>query len=192
MSDVQNDFAALIQQVREGSQTAWHELIAVYGEHILRVVRRKMHRALRTRFDSQDFVQAVWASFIAFVPERYDFDRPEELIAFLTQMAQNKVIEAVRQRILTQKYAASREISMSLSCPAVARFEARQPTAEQILIAREEWQLLIERQPDDHQQMLLMLGGGRGQREVARELGLNEKTVYRVLRKLATQTNEPH
>ena len=73
------EFSALMEQIRDGSSTASHELVTKYGAHILRVVRQKLDKAFRPKFDSQDFVQAVWASFFAFRPERIAFDQPGSL-----------------------------------------------------------------------------------------------------------------
>src|SRR4051812_39041854 len=94
-----SEFSTLMQQIREGSEAASRVLVDRYGTHVLRIVRRKLNSALRPKFDSQDFVQAVWASFFAFRTNFFHFDSPRQLAAFLTELAQNKVIEAVRKRL---------------------------------------------------------------------------------------------
>jgi len=184
MTSLQKDFGSLMRQIQEGSQAASRELVVNYGTYVLRVVRRKLSRSLRSKFDSQDFVQAVWASFFAFQPDRYQFDRPEELVAFLTEMARNKVVEAVRQRLQTQKYNVNKECSLEgAECPVDAPVSS-QPSPDEVAIAREEWQRLLESQPAHYQQILELLRGGHARQEVARDLGLSEKTIYRVVRKL--------
>ena len=60
----------------------------------------------------------------------------------------------------------------------------------EIAMAREEWQLLLAGQPEHYQEILLALRDGRTQQDVARQLGVNERTVRRVLRKLAP--GKPH
>ncbi len=184
MTSLESDFGALMRQIREGSETASRELVVNYGRHVLRMVRRKLSRSLRSKFDSQDFVQAVWASFFAFQPDRYRFDRPEELVAFLTEMARNKVVEVVRQRMQTEKYNVNRERSLGGSESPTDSPISSQPPPDEIAIAREEWQRLLESQPAHYQQILQLLGGGHARQEVARDLGLSEKTIYRVVRKL--------
>src|SRR5688572_23874581 len=74
MSEQQKDFSTLMQCVREGSADATKELLDRYGPHVLRVVRRKLNRKLRPKFDSVDFVQDVWASFFT-TPQQLQFDR---------------------------------------------------------------------------------------------------------------------
>src|SRR2546423_1240234 len=112
MSPEDAEFADLIKRVQEGNKDAAAELHAVYGDHILRVVRKKLHDRLRSKFDSLDFVQDVWASFFTDVPEKYTFDTPEDLIAFLTILARNKVVQVTRMRMEGQKHNVHREVPL--------------------------------------------------------------------------------
>lgn len=186
MADGRADFAELMKRVCTGSQGASRELVERYGAHIIRIIRRKLHRSLRQKFDSTDFVQAVWASFFALPLDNYNFDHSEALVAFLMGLARNKVVETVRQRLQSQKYNVNRERSLDETpgrysdCLATCG-----PTPEEIAIAREEWDRLLEGQPAHYQQMLIALRDGDTQQEVARRLGMNERTVRRVLGKLA-------
>jgi DNA-directed RNA polymerase specialized sigma24 family protein len=124
------------------------------------------------------------------LPQCSAFDQPEELIAFLAELAQNKVIEAVRQRLQSQKHNLNREHSLdSAPLPPTERADTRQPSPCDVAIAREEWQRLIEQQPAHYQRILELLREGHGQLEVAREMGVNEKTVRRVIHKLAPRTS---
>jgi RNA polymerase sigma-70 factor (ECF subfamily) len=189
MSVSLEEFKKLMEGVRDGSEDAARELLNSYGEHILRVVRRKLSRELRSKFDSVDFVQAVWASFFADIHERRGFDHPRALIAFLVTLAQNKVIDAVRQRMQTQKYNVNRERALDGSVSADGMgLAAREPTPSQVAIANDEWRRLLAELPTRYQRMLELLREGHTQKDIARELGVNEKTVRRVLEKL---TGEP-
>ncbi|HKI31931.1 MAG TPA: sigma-70 family RNA polymerase sigma factor [Gemmataceae bacterium] len=184
MSDSQDEFGDLMRRLADGSEDAARELLDRYGEHILRVVRRKLNRELRSKFDSVDFVQAVWASFFA-RPRQRRFDHPQALIAFLVTLAQNKVIDAVRQRLQTQKYNVNRERALDGSVAAeAAGLRAREPTPSQVAVANDEWQRLLADLPARYQRMLVLLREGHTQKDIARELNVNEKTIRRVLEKL--------
>src|SRR5262249_14283511 len=63
MVDSQQELRGLMERIRAGSQEAARELCDRYGSHILRVVRRKLDKKLRSKFDSVDFLQSVWTSF---------------------------------------------------------------------------------------------------------------------------------
>jgi len=185
MLDSRDDFADLMRRLRDGSEDAARELLDRYGEHILRVVRRKLSRELRSKFDSVDFVQAVWASFFAGVPRQRRFDHPQALMAFLVTLAQNKVVDAVRQRLQSQKYNVNRERAIEGSVANEAMgLAARQPTPSQEAVANDEWRRLLADLPDRYHRMLVLLREGHTQKDIARELNVNEKTIRRVLEKL--------
>lgn len=185
MDDDQIKFARLMGRVCTGSQAAAQELVGTYGAHVLRIVRRKLNQSLRPKFDSADFVQAVWASFFALPLDHYQFNDADSLVAFLMGLARNKVVEAVRQRLQTQKYNVNREQPLADRCGHAAHdLVGREPTPAEIAIAREEWEHLLKAQPEHYQQILVALRDGDTQQEVARQLGVNERTIRRVIRKL--------
>src|SRR4051794_31583783 len=84
-------FRELLKRAQLGCPEASRELYETYGRHVIRCVRHRLWRRMRTRFDSQDFSQQVWASF--FLEENLpDFQTPDDLMAFLGAMAEHKVI----------------------------------------------------------------------------------------------------
>lgn len=185
-----DDFAELMERVRTMSDGAAKELVERYGEHILRVIRWRMHRRLRPKFDSQDFMQSVWASFFALPLGRYDFGQPEELAHFLAGLASNKVVEAVRKRLRTVKYSVDREevsLNDSQAAPMLPEFPSRGPTPDEIAIAKEEWQKVVQDRPSHHQSILNAATSGKTLRELAAEIGVTERTIRRVLRHAAAR-----
>src|SRR5262245_50351321 len=110
--DARQELRDLMERLRQGSSEAAQELFETYGPHVLRVVRRKLDKKLRAKFDSTDFEQAVWASFFIYPTHGYHFEQPEELIAFLANLAHNKLVDALRQRYRTEKYNVNRERSL--------------------------------------------------------------------------------
>ena len=78
MTHDDSPFEAAVKELCTGSEEAIQKFIQTYGPHIQRVVRRRLHHKLRSKFDSVDFVQMVWASFFA-TPDRISqFEKPEE------------------------------------------------------------------------------------------------------------------
>jgi RNA polymerase sigma-70 factor (ECF subfamily) len=82
MPPQQRDFRSLMEQLRQGSQDAAWELIEQYGPLVKRVVRRNLDHGLRSKFDSVDFVQAVWGSFFRNRTRLDKFAAPENLSPF--------------------------------------------------------------------------------------------------------------
>lgn len=175
-------FRALLQRVREGSEDAAWELIDVYGPHIFRAVRRKMHARIRPKFDSADFVQAVWASFFTSRTEILRFREPDDLIAFLVRMAYNKVLSEVRHRTLQKRHNVLREEPLRDSTlPAPEAPLGQQPTPSQVAVAREHWRRLVANQPERVQRILALRYKGETYEQIAETLGMHERTVRKVI-----------
>jgi RNA polymerase sigma-70 factor (ECF subfamily) len=184
MDEGHEDFAALMQGIREGSEDAAKQLVERYGPHVLRVVRKRLNPKLRSKFDSSDFQQDVWASFFVGVSGR-TFERPEALMAFLAKMARNKVLMAVRQRCQIQKYNVDREHSLDGSAACEARDKAGpDPTPSQLVVAQEKLDQLLKDHPPRYQRILILLSQGYTQVQISRELGVSERMVRRVIQKL--------
>ncbi len=187
MAEKKDTFQDLLQRARECCDESARELVDRYGPHILRVVRRRLNKRLRSKFDSVDFVQAVWASFFALPIGKYHFEHPEQLVEFLVGLARNKVVDAVRQRLVTQKYNVERELPLFDSAVKEGLdLAARGPTASQVAMAKEEWERVKDVQRTRDQRILDSMGTGLNLQEIAREIGVSEKTVRRVLRRRAT------
>src|SRR5579883_1186397 len=193
MLDAREEFAAMMRRVRAGCPDAAREVFDRYNSHVRRVVRRHLSRCLRRQYDSHDFLLAVWASFFATPADRYTFDKPDDLVNFLARVAANKVIEAFRCQVLTQKNDITRNVPITaapagdLSAgPAVAAAEpaGREPSPSQVAIAGERWEHLLRDQPPRVRRVLELLRDGHTFREVSDRTGVHPKVIQRLLRKL--------
>jgi RNA polymerase sigma factor (sigma-70 family) len=185
MKSTDEKFRDLMDRVLTGSDEAAHELFERYGPLLLYVVRRKLNKQLRSKFDSLDFTQDVWASFFAEPADKRSFANPQELIAFLTALAHNKLTEATRQRMVYQKFNLNRE--QSLDDPEVIEKEnliGTDATPSQIVSSEEEWQEFVRRQPPVHQRVYILLREGKTTLEIAAEVGLTERTIRRIANRL--------
>jgi RNA polymerase sigma factor (sigma-70 family) len=188
MSKVDADFQSLMLQVMAGSDEAAHKLFTGYAPYLLRAIRRRLGKQIRSKFDSADFAQDVWVSFFAEPRAKRVFATPNDLVAFLTRLAQNKVIDATRQRTQTQKHDVRREQSIDDS----TRFDketltANQATPSQIVMTQEDWKEFLRKQPPVYRRMFILLREGKTQVEIAEELGVHPRTVSRVMSRLATE-----
>jgi RNA polymerase sigma factor (sigma-70 family) len=182
MTDQHRDFELLMQQLRQGTPEATRRLVEEYGEHILRAVRRRLCHEMRNQFDSTDFVQDVWASFCAVPPERYTFEQPADLIRYLAGMAGNKVARAYRRRFFTQKTGGNRTRSLDGSAALEAlNLAGGEPPQSQVVMDREQVERLFRDQPPQAQRILFLLHNGYKQQDIARELGVNVRTVRRLM-----------
>ena len=192
MSPPEDDFRQLMARVRAGSEEAARELFDRYSGHISRVVRRRLHRRLRTEYDSLDFLQAVWASFFAVSLDEYTFERPEDLIGFLARMAYNKVVDVTRRRFGTVKHNINSELPFEEASSVSAKQVAvRQPTPSQEVMAEERWEQLLEGLTPPLRRVLELLRQGYTHKKIAQEVGLHPKMIQRFLRQLAERWGVP-
>ncbi|MCE9552295.1 MAG: sigma-70 family RNA polymerase sigma factor [Planctomycetes bacterium] len=183
---VETDFESLLKQVQAGSESAAWTLVETYGPHILRSVRRLVDHRLRGKLDSQDFVQAVWASVFARPQRLLAMRQPEELIAYLAVITRNNVIEEARRQKNVKKRAISRERSMNDSAVSSDAMGQRsgQPSPSEVAIARERWERMAENHPPHYRRIIVLRLHGHTYQSIADELGLSERTVRRVLSQL--------
>jgi RNA polymerase sigma-70 factor (ECF subfamily) len=188
--DHRNEFRAVIEGVRKGSPNAVWKLIADYGPHIQRVVRRRLDRRMRSKFDSLDFVQMVWASVFRNPGELGSLEQPEDLIRYLAALARRKVINEYRRRIVNDtKYNSSREQSLSKrGIDKTDELSSKWETPSQIAMAREQWERLVEQQPERDRSIVQMRIGGATFLEISQQLGINERTARKVIDRLVRLT----
>src|SRR3954463_13196346 len=109
--DVSNhDPGDLFSRARAGDQDAWRELFETCYPKVLRVVRRKLDRPMRSLYDSTDFASDVMKSLAAKF-DKFDFPSLDSLHAYLVQSAKQKVIDEYRRRH-TLKHDIGRERSV--------------------------------------------------------------------------------
>jgi RNA polymerase sigma factor (sigma-70 family) len=180
MSESRSEFDQLMEGVRAGRDDAARQLYEVYGAHVRRVVRRKMHMRLRSQYDSADFVQSVMASFFAIPADRY-FNNPDELVDFLGALATNKVTEVYRRRLRTLKHDLKREQHHSDLGQDLA---ATAPTPSQAAIADEFWERLTSGKPAKLREVLELLRAGLSYEEIADRTGLHVKAIQRRVSRL--------
>lgn len=185
LSGVPETFEALLLRVHQGSHEAAWELVERYGEHIRAVVRRRMHPALRTFLDSDDFVQSVWGSLVRIGPRLSAIDRPEQLVALLARMARNKVIDEVRRRTGTEKHRVTQQALPEDSVKAkIVTIHYEQPTPSQYAMARERWEHILKGESQRDIRIVELRLGGSTFAEIATELECNERTVRRTIERL--------
>lgn len=170
------------------SQEAAGQLVAQYEEFLTHVVRQRMNRQIRRRFDSQDFTQQVWASFFRRYPEMDgDFEESDNLKRFLRVLAKNKVIDQTRRNLKTKANKDIRELSLPSLSDDPDAMRGHDPTASQCAQANEVWNQILDRvndQPGHYRRVVELRCEGLNNDEIAEQVGINEKTVRRILRML--------
>lgn len=182
------EFKSLMQGVRQGSEEAAEQLLARYSGHIALVVRRSLNKQMRSQFDSLDFTQAVWASFFAQPAALAELDTPDRLVGYLCRMARNKVVDEFRRLLQTEEHDVRREESLDTYDEGHEKaLGSRQPSPSQIALAKELWARLTAGKPVHYREVLRLRKRRMTHKEIARRLGLTERSVRRILRELAPE-----
>ena len=183
-------FQELLTAVEKGEAGAAAAIVKEYGPVILRTVRRRMNQRLRDRFDSEDFAQAVWASFFGHISVLQKFGSADDLAGFLGRMACNKVIDAGRKRqVRSEQNSSDEEITNTTTDH---RLQVSQPTPSQFAVANEHWHNLARGERDRIVRVLQLRRDGATHAEIAVAMGVSERHVRRILSRLSRKrTNGP-
>ena len=175
----------LFARAKGGDQAAWEELFHACYPKVIRVVRRRLNRPMRSLYDSTDFASDVMKSLAANL-DRLDFPSIESLIAFLTHAAEQRVIDEYR-RLHTQKRDMSREraiVGGFRSDRQELGIVSNDPTASQLAQAREILELLLAREDERERKVIDLRRQGYSNAEIAYRTGWNIRKVQRFLKDL--------
>ena len=113
MTTSRQSFEDLLRRTREGDERAAGELMERYEPHVRRAIRLRMRdRGLRQFLDSVDISQSVMGVFFnRFQSGDFAVESPNQLIALLVRMAQNRVTDWVRHG-QAQKHDYRKQVSL--------------------------------------------------------------------------------
>ncbi len=173
----------LLGQLSTGDAEATRQVFLTYEPYLRLVVRRQLTPAMRTRFDSVDIVQSVWADLLSgFQAGRWQFTNPRQLRAFLVKVTRNRLIDRVRQQ------QTSLRLERRLEFNELRDLAAARPTqASDQLEADEVWQRLLGLCAPQHRDLLEWKRQGLPLAEIAARTGLHEGSVRRILYDLAAR-----
>jgi RNA polymerase sigma factor (sigma-70 family) len=176
------DFDQLLEQVRDGSEEAVHRLVHSYSPHLRRAIRRRLSSRIRSKFDSTDFEQSVWATFFKCREDLPQFETPQHLINFLAQIAEHKLIDEHRRRLGTPTRNVEREVAPGSEISELSSSEAR---PSEYVRADDLLQRMLDRNvPERFRRIVELRLGGATHREIAHVLEVDPKTIQRMLRKI--------
>lgn len=181
-SQSSGDLSDLLGRAQAGDEDAIRSLQGLERE-IRLMVRVRLPQELRSQFDSMDFVQDVWQSFLRiFHEDPARFRGVHNLRNFLAGVAKNKVYEEHRRQTKTRKYDLSRQEPLYVrrgtrEFPIDVPSQAPSP-AQRALAQDELARLLSDRDPRAVQ-LLELRQEGLTFEAIAQRVGMHERTVRR-------------
>ena len=174
----------LLARAKSGDQAAWEELFKECYPKVIRVVRRRLDSPLRSLYDSTDFASDVMKSLAANF-DRLDFPSIGSLMAFLIQVAEQKVIdEHRRRRTLKRDVTRERPISGFRGAQTPIAIPSDDPTASQLAQANEVHEQLLNRDDETECRVLEMRKLGYDNHDIAQQTGWHVRRVQRFLKEL--------
>ena len=179
----EESFQDLMSRIRAGSEEAVDQMLRICRPQIYRIVRKRLGKELRSQYDSDDFVQSVWHAFFEHRSRIMRFSRQDSLVAFLSQVASNKVVSVCRKRLAAESHKKREPLLQDMKLGR-QDFTSEQPSPSEVISRQEDWDQLVEGQTDRQKRMLEMRANGARMSEIAAELGVSTRTVRRVFEKL--------
>jgi RNA polymerase sigma-70 factor (ECF subfamily) len=171
----------LLVKLASGDDSAAERVFHDYEPLLRALVRKRLTPTLRTKFDSMDVVQSVWADLLeTYRAEGWQFTDREHLRAFLARVAYNHFYSHCRRN----SYAIEHERPLSEDASPV-HSESVVPRPSQVAQAGELWDTMVELCPPAHREILRLKRQGLRLAEISERTGLHEGSVRRILYEIA-------
>ena len=146
----------LIERLNDGDFDAAERVFLAYEPYLRMAIRRQLSGPLRSKLDSMDIVQSVWADVLPkFRDAGWRFADRAHLRAFLDRWPATGSIDRRRQH----RHALERERPLDETAPAELPGSA-QPRPSEVAEGRELWERMLEQCPPAHRQLLLRQAPG--------------------------------
>lgn len=180
-----DDFSDLMARARSGDPEAVRDFLERFEREVRVMVRARLPRRLRPRYDSGDFVQAVWKSFFTGPVDRErKFENEAHLRGFLDGVVRNKVQEEHRRLTRTAKHNLAREepLYVARGDREVPREVASpDPSPSETVQARDRLEQLTAGFGPRELRVLSLRRQGLTYAEVAEQTGMHERSVRRII-----------
>jgi RNA polymerase sigma-70 factor (ECF subfamily) len=166
----------LLESLCNGDRDAAEQAFIAFEPHLRMVVRRQLSPRLRSKFDSCDVIQSVWADLLkGFRESSWEFRDAHDLRRFLVKATRHRFIDRAR------RYRRAAENESSLACADEGLLPcSSEPTPVEQLEAEELWSRMIELCPARHRDLLELRRSGASLGEIASRSGLHEGSVRRI------------
>jgi RNA polymerase sigma factor (sigma-70 family) len=178
------DLAMILKRANAGDPAAWEVLFRECYPKVRRVVRRKLNRSMRSLYDSTDFAADVMKSLAANIGQ-IEFPSIESLLAYLAQVAEQKVIDEYRRRH-TQKRDVAREqrVLMGKKDNDSKQVSSSDPSASQLAEAKEIQERLLANVDETEKTIIQLKQQDYSNAEIAERTGWNIRRVQRFFKDL--------
>jgi RNA polymerase sigma factor (sigma-70 family) len=188
--EIGGDLVLALQEAQKGDQSAWETLFKACYPKVRRVVRRRLNRSMRSLYDSTDFANDAMENLAANL-NQLEFPSVNSLIAFLAQVAEQKVIDEYRrQHTLKRDVTRDRPIFGYGPDGTPVQLSSDDPSASQLAQANEVHERLLSRSDKTEREIIDLKQQGYSTSDIAEQTGWNIRKVQRFLQNLHDSLTE--
>lgn len=176
--------AALLARAKQGDQGALVSLLEAIGPEVRRRIEARITRALRSSIDADDVMQVTYLEAVTRI-DRFEFGGVREFVAWLSRMAENNLIDAIRELEAAKRPSPKNRVSPGWDQSAVNLVEilgGTSSTPSRNVAAAEAVRFMkwaLERLPPDYEKVIQMYDlDGHSVEEVAEAMGRSPGAVY--------------
>jgi RNA polymerase sigma-70 factor (ECF subfamily) len=182
-----DDVRQLVERCRAGDNEAARQLFAQYVDRLVAVARRRLSTPLQGRVDPEDIVQSVFRTFFGRLKAgRFRLEEQDDLCKLLVRITVNK---ALRQ-VAFQKAAKRDPGHEDPGGDRLLELMAREPDPEDAVAFLDQLQAFMAAQLPQDRRVLELRLQGYGTQEIARQLGIVDRSVRRVLERIKGQAKQ--
>jgi RNA polymerase sigma-70 factor (ECF subfamily) len=179
------DLAGLVERVKAGDADAISDFVRRFESEVRAMVRGRLPQALRSQFDSMDFVQAIWESvLIKDGQDMAQFTNEQHVRAFLAGVARNKVYAEHRKRTRTRRYNLKREEPLYVrrgNREQPRELQSPDPTPSQDAQVRDRYAQIVAGRSAKEVEVIELRRQGLTFDEIAERTGIGERSVRRII-----------
>jgi RNA polymerase sigma factor (sigma-70 family) len=170
-----------IERLNEGDIAAVEDVFRAYEPFLRIAIRRRLSSRLRSKVDSGDIVQSVFADLVEGVRDGgWHFAGRPQLEALLHRVAWRRLAD----RYQKHGRALARERSLD-ETPSQSLLDNAQARPSQIVQGREFWEGVLRACPKAHHEVVRLRMHGHRIAEIAARTSMHEGSVRRILYELA-------
>jgi RNA polymerase sigma factor (sigma-70 family) len=183
--DRDDDFTELMARARSGDPEALRDFLGRFEPEVRVMVRARLPRKLRPRFDSGDFVQEVWQTIFAEAGDQPpEFENIAHLCGFLQGVVRNKVEQQHRRLTRTAKHNLAREEPLYITRgdrEFRREVASPDPSPSEKMQASDRLKQLTAGFGPREIEVLSLRRQGLTYPEIAERVGMHERTVRRII-----------
>jgi RNA polymerase sigma-70 factor (ECF subfamily) len=170
-----------ITRLNAGDAVALEQLIRRYEPYVRILVRRRLGARLRSKVESRDIAQSVMAdAVVGFRRGGLRFEGRAQLMAYFRRIALRRLADRYQKHRRSLAHEEPLGDTLVRDHPADA-----QPRPSEVAQGREFWEQLMRSCPPAHRDIVRLRMSGAPLAEIARQTGLHEGSVRRILYDLA-------